>query len=214
MNPACGLLFIDWVTGDTLQLTGAAIISFDDTSLPGAQRSVTFSIKQWRYTPRGLPLAAPAIVIEPSPFNPSIPVAPSAKSASGRSKVVETVFRSSNSSDSSIGSPRESEAAEGSSSSSAVECVSVKDEARGVKTFEFKLPAAISKQQEELKVAAAAAAAGGLPYHPGQYATFDISVPDPATGKTAIHNRTCKLGVRDEGERSWCNAAGISGLDH
>lgn len=72
LQPRCGLLFIDWTSGDTLQITGTATTDFNNTSMPGAQRVVVFSVAEWIYTPGALPLAAPAPVVEPSPYNPRL----------------------------------------------------------------------------------------------------------------------------------------------
>ncbi|KAK9818006.1 hypothetical protein WJX72_005632 [[Myrmecia] bisecta] len=39
-NPASGLIFVDFDSGDTLQITGRSQILFDDHSLPGAERVI------------------------------------------------------------------------------------------------------------------------------------------------------------------------------
>lgn len=47
LNPACGLLFLDWEHGHTLQLTGQARIDWDPdraAAIPGAQRLIHFHI--------------------------------------------------------------------------------------------------------------------------------------------------------------------------
>lgn len=105
LEPRCGLLFIDWASGDTLQLTGEATVLLDDRQAPGAQRMLQFQVGCWAaatpglpalmmegmqreqahcrtsaplqvagwiHTRRGIPLAAPAPVIEASPFNPRL----------------------------------------------------------------------------------------------------------------------------------------------
>jgi hypothetical protein len=66
------LLFIDWTSGDTLQITGTASIDFSNKSMPGAERVVVLSVAEWVFTPAALPLAAPAPVLEPSPYNPRL----------------------------------------------------------------------------------------------------------------------------------------------
>jgi len=72
LQPRCGLLFIDWTSGDTLQMTGTATTDFNNTSMPGAQRVVVFSVAEWVYIPGAVPLAAPAPVLEHSPYNPRL----------------------------------------------------------------------------------------------------------------------------------------------
>ena len=44
VNPRCGLLIPDWLTGATLQLTGTAEIGWEPTS--GAQCYVDFTLSQ------------------------------------------------------------------------------------------------------------------------------------------------------------------------
>ncbi|MGP3984873.1 pyridoxamine 5'-phosphate oxidase family protein [Streptomyces sp. KR80] len=49
LNPSCGLLFLDWEQGHTLQLTGKARIDWDtqrSASLPGALRVVEFDVER------------------------------------------------------------------------------------------------------------------------------------------------------------------------
>lgn len=46
LNPAAGLLFLDWTTGDALHLTGRARVEWDPGDVPGAQRLVTFDVEQ------------------------------------------------------------------------------------------------------------------------------------------------------------------------
>ncbi|OLF19299.1 pyridoxamine 5'-phosphate oxidase family protein [Actinophytocola xanthii] len=49
VNPAAGLLFPDWETGDTLQLTGTARVDWDArraAAVPGAQRLVEFTVDE------------------------------------------------------------------------------------------------------------------------------------------------------------------------
>lgn len=71
VNPIAGLLFIDWLTGDTLQVTGAARVNFQDDSLPGGERTVQVDVHSFVRTTGALQLAAPALLIEASPYNPS-----------------------------------------------------------------------------------------------------------------------------------------------
>ncbi|MEU7299077.1 pyridoxamine 5'-phosphate oxidase family protein [Streptomyces sp. NPDC007189] len=66
-DPRAGLLFLDWTTGTTLQLTGEAHTEF----AAGGDRSVRFTLTEALWTPAALPLrwSAPAY----SPANPDIP---------------------------------------------------------------------------------------------------------------------------------------------
>ena len=72
LDPRAGLLFIDFETGRTLQLTGTATILWDTASLrewPGAQRLVELEISQVVENESPFPLRWR--MIEPSPFNPA-----------------------------------------------------------------------------------------------------------------------------------------------
>lgn len=51
-DPRAGLLFLDWETGDTLQLTGEARTEFG----PDGSRAVRFTLTEARWTPSALPL--------------------------------------------------------------------------------------------------------------------------------------------------------------
>ncbi|MGJ5751446.1 hypothetical protein FB563_4216 [Streptomyces puniciscabiei] len=66
-DPRAGLLFLDWTTGTTLQLTGEAHTEFTASG----ERSVRFTLTEALWTPAALPLrwSAP----EYSPANPDIP---------------------------------------------------------------------------------------------------------------------------------------------
>lgn len=58
-DPKCGLLFIDFDTGDTLQLTGEAEILWQPEHtcrFPGAQHVVSFQVEQKIHIERALPL--------------------------------------------------------------------------------------------------------------------------------------------------------------
>ncbi|MEU4392715.1 pyridoxamine 5'-phosphate oxidase family protein [Kribbella sp. NPDC023855] len=71
-DPAAGLLFVDWKTGVTLQVSGRAKVEWQaDPAIPGAQRQVTFAIDRVVQLDRGSPLAWSAPV--PSRFNPPLP---------------------------------------------------------------------------------------------------------------------------------------------
>ncbi len=61
VNPHCGLLFIDFDSGRTLQLTGRASIDWSPErvrTFPGAERVIDFEIAQIIDTPAGFPLVA------------------------------------------------------------------------------------------------------------------------------------------------------------
>jgi uncharacterized protein len=60
-NPRIGLLFLDWETGDTLQLTGTAELEFEP-------RQVHVTIERAIRTPNALPLRW--VLLERSRFNP------------------------------------------------------------------------------------------------------------------------------------------------
>ena len=58
LNPKCGLLFLDFESGDTLQLTGEAAILWDPAHtarFPGAKRVLAFSVEQVLQIDRALP---------------------------------------------------------------------------------------------------------------------------------------------------------------
>jgi len=71
VEPAAGLLFIDFETGSTLQLTGRVTIDWSPAAaaeVPGAERVVRFQILRVIETAAAIPLRW--ILSEPSPFNP------------------------------------------------------------------------------------------------------------------------------------------------
>ncbi len=58
INPKCGLLFIDFDSGDTLQLTGAAEILWEPAHtrrFPGAKRVLAFAVEESLHIERALP---------------------------------------------------------------------------------------------------------------------------------------------------------------
>mmetsp|Transcript_36815 Transcript_36815/g.59535 ORF Transcript_36815/g.59535 Transcript_36815/m.59535 type:complete len:420 (-) Transcript_36815:777-2036(-) len=55
-NGHAGLLFIDFETGDTLQMTGKAHIDWNDKCSPGAQRHLTFHVDKWIMIDGSVPL--------------------------------------------------------------------------------------------------------------------------------------------------------------
>jgi predicted pyridoxine 5'-phosphate oxidase superfamily flavin-nucleotide-binding protein len=71
VNPHAGLLFVDFDSGTTLQLTGTARIDWDAAraaTFPGAQRLVELEIDETVETRSASPLRWK--LVEPSPFNP------------------------------------------------------------------------------------------------------------------------------------------------
>ena len=69
-----GLLFVDWESGDTLQLSGRAEIVWDEEAVaawPGAQRLVDVTIEAVEHQPKALPLRWD--LIEASKLNPPLP---------------------------------------------------------------------------------------------------------------------------------------------
>ena len=69
--PRAGLLFVDFETGDVLQLTGRASIDWDPTraaAFPGAQRLVELDVETVIDAPAASPLRWR--LVEPSPANP------------------------------------------------------------------------------------------------------------------------------------------------
>jgi predicted pyridoxine 5'-phosphate oxidase superfamily flavin-nucleotide-binding protein len=74
VDPAIGLLFVDWRSGRTLQLTGRAEISWDADRIaqwPRAQRLVDVAIDQVVDRPAGLPVVWE--LVEASRLNPEVP---------------------------------------------------------------------------------------------------------------------------------------------
>jgi predicted pyridoxine 5'-phosphate oxidase superfamily flavin-nucleotide-binding protein len=73
LNPRSGLLFVDFESGTTLQLTGRATINWDESArvgFAGAQRLLEFDIEEVRETQHGAPLRFGFRTY--SPFNPAL----------------------------------------------------------------------------------------------------------------------------------------------
>jgi predicted pyridoxine 5'-phosphate oxidase superfamily flavin-nucleotide-binding protein len=71
VHPFAGLLFVDFETGDVLQLTGRAAIDWDAAhaaTVPGAERLVTFDVDELIAAPAASPLRWR--LVEASPTNP------------------------------------------------------------------------------------------------------------------------------------------------
>jgi predicted pyridoxine 5'-phosphate oxidase superfamily flavin-nucleotide-binding protein len=81
LDPRCGLLILDFETGDTLQLTGTAEVLWDaghaDSAFEGAQRSVRFYLGEGIHVRSALPFAweflgqAPQFSKAPNPYKSS-----------------------------------------------------------------------------------------------------------------------------------------------
>jgi predicted pyridoxine 5'-phosphate oxidase superfamily flavin-nucleotide-binding protein len=74
-NPRAGLLFLEWETGDALQLTGRAAIDWSAeraAATPGAQRVVDFHVEHVIATPAAVPYRW--ALDERSRFNPPVGV--------------------------------------------------------------------------------------------------------------------------------------------
>eukprot|EP00879_Flechtneria_rotunda_P021215 GHRR01022348.1.p1 GENE.GHRR01022348.1~~GHRR01022348.1.p1 ORF type:complete len:620 (+),score=239.70 GHRR01022348.1:1847-3706(+) len=143
LNPTCGLLFIDWATGDTVQLTGNAHVDYDDTSLPGAKRAIVFEVVTWRHAAKALPFAK-ITFLDASPHNFGVL---NASEMSSNAAAAATI-----------------------AAGEWLRCTDVRLEADGIKSYVFEASAAMR----------AAIAAGRPPYQPGQYASFDFQLPEPA----------------------------------
>lgn len=73
LNPRAGLLFVDFESGATLQLTGRVTINWDEgarAGFAGAQRLLEFDIQEVRETRNGAPLRFEFRTY--SPFNPAV----------------------------------------------------------------------------------------------------------------------------------------------
>lgn len=74
LDPSCGLVFLDWRSGHTLQVSGRARVDWEDCSAPGAKRAVRFTVERVVQTENATTLRWR--FIEYSPLNPPIhPVA-------------------------------------------------------------------------------------------------------------------------------------------
>jgi hypothetical protein len=70
-DPRCGLLFLDFGRpGDVLQLTGRAVIEWDLREVPGAHRSVVFTVDKALLV-RGALSMLDVSLVERSPFLPA-----------------------------------------------------------------------------------------------------------------------------------------------
>ena len=73
VDPRAGLLFLDWRTGDALQVSGRATIVWDEDEVarrPGAERLVDVGIEAVVQRERAMP--ARWELIEPSRLNPPV----------------------------------------------------------------------------------------------------------------------------------------------
>jgi hypothetical protein len=72
-NPRAGLLFLDWATGDALQLSGRAAVDWTPeraAAVPGAQRIVDFTVERVVATAGAVPYRW--ALDERSRFNPPV----------------------------------------------------------------------------------------------------------------------------------------------
>ncbi len=72
LNPAAGLLFLDWTTGDALHLTGRARVEWDPGRVPDAQRFVEFEVDSVLQVIGATPFRW--TFVDHSRFNPPVPV--------------------------------------------------------------------------------------------------------------------------------------------
>jgi hypothetical protein len=68
-DPRASILFLDWTTGSSLQLSGRCSILWDEKQLPGAQRTMKFVTQKWVHIRNALPFKTPGPV-KWSPYNP------------------------------------------------------------------------------------------------------------------------------------------------
>jgi predicted pyridoxine 5'-phosphate oxidase superfamily flavin-nucleotide-binding protein len=74
VDPAAGLLFVDWDTGRTVQISGTAAIDWDPERIarwPKAQRLVDIRVEKVVDRPAGLPIVWE--LVEPHRLNPPVP---------------------------------------------------------------------------------------------------------------------------------------------
>ncbi|KAK9814968.1 hypothetical protein WJX73_003605 [Symbiochloris irregularis] len=70
VDPRAGLLFLDYDTGDTLQLTGTCEIKWEEHALPGAERTLYFKVHEWVRVEGNVPVHVEGGV-GMSPYNPA-----------------------------------------------------------------------------------------------------------------------------------------------
>jgi ferredoxin-NADP reductase len=176
LHPRAGMVFIDWETGDTLQVTGPVEIFYDEHSLPGAERTLELSVHAWIFTQRGLPLACPATLIEASLYNPAGGSSnPSVAAASNAASVV--------------GSPI------------AVECIATYEESSTVVSFEFALPPTLQKRLEHRPILPGQHATFDFPLRGGHSLTRTWTISCDAeyiTGRSSIMISVKRVGQVSE----------------
>jgi ferredoxin-NADP reductase len=159
LNPRAGLLFIDWITGDTLQLTGTVEIFYNECgerpgAIPGAERTLELTVQAYVYTYGAVPLAGPAVLMSPPvQFPPSNSDTQSIVSHTlltrpPQSTVVDTI----------------------------VTCVATRRESPTVMTFEFALPPAAQALLRQRPLRAGQNATFLFPVRSGQALTRTWSV--------------------------------------
>jgi ferredoxin-NADP reductase/predicted pyridoxine 5'-phosphate oxidase superfamily flavin-nucleotide-binding protein len=150
LHPRAGMLFIDWETGDTLQVTGPVDILYDEHRLPGAERTLELTVHAWVFTQRGLPLACPAPLIEASPYNPA---GASLSTTSDAAVVTQPI---------------------------AVECIATYEESSTVVSFEFALPPSLQKRLAHSPVLPGQYATFDFPLRGGQSLTRTWTISSDA----------------------------------
>jgi ferredoxin-NADP reductase len=159
LNPRAGLLFIDWITGDTLQLTGTVETFYNECgerpgAIPGAERTLELTVQAYVYTYGAIPLASPAVLMSPPvQFPPSnlgtqSVVSHTPLTSSPLSTVVDTI----------------------------VTCVATRREGPTVMTFEFALPPAAQALLRQRPLWAGQNATFLFPVRSGQALTRTWSV--------------------------------------
>ena len=68
-DPRSSIHILDYKTGDSLQLSGYCTILWDETDLPGAQRTMHFVTEKWAFVRKAFPFETPGKV-RWSPYNP------------------------------------------------------------------------------------------------------------------------------------------------
>ncbi|GAB4822838.1 hypothetical protein N2152v2_009884 [Parachlorella kessleri] len=69
LQPTAALLFLDFKTGDTLQVSGSADVLHGDMSLPGSKRAFVFRVHDYVHVTEALPITT-RDQVDYSPFNP------------------------------------------------------------------------------------------------------------------------------------------------
>jgi ferredoxin-NADP reductase len=172
LNPRAGLLFIDWVTGDTLQITGTVETFYNECgerpgAIPGAARTLELTVQAYVYTYGAVPLTSPAVLMSPpvqfppGTSNTQSVVSHTQLTSPPQSTVVDTI----------------------------VTCVATRRESPTVMTFEFALPPATQAILRQRPLRAGQNATFLFPVRSGQALTRTWSVscdPQYVTDRGAL----------------------------